>query len=182
MYPMVYDVFVCLFIMLMIGSMIAIIISVVIEIKDRKKAKVWEMPKLNVQLDEYAIEPTRAHKTDAGLDLKSPQDFTIYPGGSATIRTGVHIQLPPGTCGLLVAKSGLNVKKDITSTGLIDEGYTGEIVVKLQNNSGIAWTFNRGDKISQLVVLPVLYCETNIVESLEVVSERGNNGFGSSGR
>lgn len=135
---------------------------------------------MKIMLDDYGIIPTRAHKTDAGLDLKSPQDFMIFPGGSATIRTGVHIQLPPGTCGLLVAKSGLNVKKDITSTGLIDEGYTGEITVKLQNNSGTTWTFKRGDKISQLVVLPVFYEEIELVDKISGL-ERGNNGFGSTG-
>ena len=135
---------------------------------------------MKIMLDDYGIMPTRAHKTDAGLDLKSPQDFTIYPGNSATIRTGVHIQLPPGTCGLLVANSGLNVKKDITSTGLIDEGYTGEITVKLYNSSGTAWTFKRGDKISQLVILPVLYDDIEVVDEISG-SERGNNGFGSTG-
>lgn len=135
---------------------------------------------MKIMLDNYGIMPTRAHETDAGLDLKSPQDFTIYPGSSATIRTGVHVQLPPRTCGLLVAKSGLNMKKDITSTGLIDEGYTGEIIVKLQNSSETTWTFKRGDKISQLVVLPVLYEDIEIVDEISG-AERGNNGFGSTG-
>lgn len=135
---------------------------------------------MKIMLDDYAIMPTRAHATDAGIDLMSPFDFTVLPFGSRIIPTGVHVQLPHGTCGLLVSKSGLNVKKDITSTGLIDEGYTGEIVVKLQNSCHTAWTFKRGDKISQLVVLPVLYEEIEIVDEISG-SERGDNGFGSTG-
>lgn len=135
---------------------------------------------MKIMLDDYAIMPTRAHAIDAGIDLMSPFDFNILPFASRIIPTGVHVQLPHGTCGLLVAKSGLNVKKNITSTGLIDEGYTGEIVVKLQNNCHTTWTFKRGDKISQLVVLPVLYEEIEIVNEISG-SERGDNGFGSTG-
>ena len=106
----------------------------------------------------------------------------VPAGGSSVIRTRVHIQLPKHTAGLLVSKSGLNVAFGITSTGLIDEGYTGEIVVKLYNHSDTSHYVARGDKVSQLVVIPVLYEDVEIVDDLDGGTERGDNGFGSTGR
>lgn len=136
---------------------------------------------MEVMLDNGAYMPSRAHSTDAGLDLRTPKAVTVPAYGSTTVDTGVHVALPHGHAGLLVSKSGLNVKHDITSTGLIDEGYTGSIVVKLYNNSGEDYEAKEGDKITQLVVIPV------VCESLEQVSAfnttgRGDNGFGSTGR
>lgn len=136
---------------------------------------------MEIMLDTGAYMPSRAHGTDAGLDLRTPKAVTVPAYGSATINTGVHMALPHGCAGLLVSKSGLNIKYGITSTGLIDEGYTGSIVVKLYNNNGDDHEFEAGDKITQLVVIPVVY------EPLEQVSafnpsERGDDGFGSTGR
>lgn len=136
---------------------------------------------MKVKLDEGAYMPERAHSTDAGLDLKSPRDVTVPRNGSAVIRTGVHVQLPSGTAGLLVSKSGLNTKHGITSTGLIDEGYTGDIAVKLYNHGSEDYFVHRGDKISQLVVIPVCYEKLAETDDLGA-SERGDNGFGSTGR
>ena len=137
---------------------------------------------MKVSLDKGAYAPTRAHEQDAGWDLRAVKGQTIPPGGSAVFPTGVHIQLPEGTCGLLVSKSGLNVKHHITSTGLIDEGYTGEIVIILYNHGNEPYVVNDGDKISQLVILPVIRPEIEIVEKLDAGTERGDNGFGSSGK
>nr|UVM85707.1 MAG: dUTPase [Bacteriophage sp.] len=136
---------------------------------------------MEIMLDTGAYMPSWAHDTDAGLDLRTPQEVTVPAYGSATVDTGVHVALPHGCAGLLVSKSGLNVRHDITSTGLIDEGYTGSIVVKLYDHGGEDHEFEAGDKITQLVVIPV------VCESLEQVSsfnptERGDNGFGSTGR
>lgn len=136
---------------------------------------------MKIKLDSGAIAPTRAHDTDAGLDLYSPIEINIPSGWSRYINTGVHIQLPHGTAGLIVSKSGLNVKHGITSTGLIDEGYTGAIRVRLYNKSPEDYQIHIGDKISQLVVIPVLYEPVEIVDSIEG-GERGDNGFGSTGR
>lgn len=136
---------------------------------------------MKIKLDKGAIAPTRAHDTDAGLDLYSPIEINIPSGWSRNINTGVHIQLPHGTAGLIVSKSGLNVKHGITSTGLIDEGYTGAIRVRLYNKSPEDYQIHIGDKISQLVVIPVLYEPVEIVDSIEG-GERGDNGFGSTGR
>jgi len=139
---------------------------------------------MKIYLDDGAIMPTRAHETDAGLDLYSREGKYIYPGMSEVFDTGVHVELPERTCGLLVSKSGLNVKMDITSTGLIDEGYNGSIRVKLYNHGSQFRYIRRGDKISQLVIL--LYCvpEIEAVNDLQEFTEtdRGADGFGSTGR
>lgn len=136
---------------------------------------------MEIMLDNGAHMPSRAHDADAGLDLRTPIPVTVPAYGSVAVDTGVHVALPQGCAGLLVGKSGLNVSHDITSTGLIDEEYTGSIVVKLYNHGGEEYGFEAGDKITQLVVIPV------VREPLEQVSafnatERGDNGFGSTGR
>lgn len=136
---------------------------------------------MEIMLDDRAHIPSRGHGTDAGLDLRTPEAVTVPAYGSVTVDTGVHVALPHGCAGLLVSKSGLNVRHDITSTGLIDEEYTGSIVVKLYNHGGEDYRFETGDKVTQLVVIPV------VCEPLEQVSAfnrtaRGDNGFGSTGR
>lgn len=136
---------------------------------------------MKIKLDAGAYTPTRSHATDAGLDIKSRTTQVVPHGRSATFRTGVHVELPPNTAGIVIAKSGLNVLHDLTSTGLIDEGYTGEIIVKLYNHGERDYLVQAGDKISQLVVVPVLYEDIEIVNELSK-SERGNGGFGSTGR
>lgn len=137
---------------------------------------------MKIKLDEGAYCPTREHSTDAGLDLRAMETQIVCAKDSAVFRTGVHITLPRGTAGILISKSGLNVKHDLTSTGLIDEGYTGEIMVKLYNHGGYDYRVEKGDKISQLIVVPVLYESVEIVGELGEVTERGSAGFGSTGR
>ena len=124
---------------------------------------------------------TRAHPTDAGLDIRARNNGLVRAGHSCVFHTGVHVELPPGTGGFIVSKSGLNVNHNITSTGLIDEGYSGEIVVKLFNHGTEDYAVKAGDKISQMVVVPVLYEPVEIVDDLRA-GERGESGFGSSGR
>ena len=135
---------------------------------------------MKVKLDGARM-PVKAHDTDAGYDLFARDTKVVPARGSEVFDTGVHIELPPGTVGFLKSKSGLNIKHGITSEGVIDEGYTGSIAVKLYNNSGYDYKVNEGDKISQLVVLPVFRHEIEVVDSFSD-TERGNNGFGSSGR
>lgn len=136
---------------------------------------------MKIIIDEGAFLPTRAHETDAGLDLYAMEGQIVPAKESAIFNTGVHIELPPNTVGFVKSKSGLNIKHGITSEGVIDEGYTGSIVVKLYNHSGYDYKVNKGDKISQLVILPIVKPTLEVVESLEE-TDRGNNGFGSSGR
>ena len=100
--------------------------------------------------------------------------------GSAVFDTGVHIELPSGTVGLLKSKSGLNVKSSVLSEGVIDEGYTGSIVVKLYNHGGSPVYINPGQKISQLLIMPCFTPEITIVDEI-TGGERGEGGFGSTG-
>lgn len=144
-------------------------------------AFLFRMKAMKVLLDEGAFAPSRAHATDAGFDLRSIEDGLIPANGSHVFRTGVHVQLPPNTCGLLVSKSGLNVNHGIQNTGLIDEGYTGEILIKLYNLSTVDYQVHRGDKIAQFTVLPVLYEHIELVDRLDV-TDRGDGRCGSSGR
>lgn len=136
---------------------------------------------MKIMLEPWAIIPTRAHETDAGLDLYAPEKQIVPARESAVFDTGVHIQLPENTVGMLKSKSGLNVKHGLTSEGVIDVGHTGSITVKLYNNSGMDYIVERGDKISQLVILPIVVPSLEVVASLEETA-RGNGGFGSTGR
>ena len=136
---------------------------------------------MKIVLDNGAYMPTRAHDADAGLDLYATEEKIVPLKGSAIFDTGVHIELPPWTVGFLKSKSGLNVKHGITSEGVIDEGYTGSICVKLYNNTTQHYHVKKGDKISQLVILPIMKPELELVDSLGD-TDRGDNGFGSRGR
>jgi dUTP pyrophosphatase len=136
--------------------------------------------KMKVKLDEGAFMPIRAHEDDAGYDLRTPHRCVLHPHDDVIIDTGVHVQIPTGYVGFLKAKSGLNVKNNITGTGVIDSGYTGSIRVKLYNHGYTAHTFNKGDKLIQLVILPIITPELEQVLELEK-TDRGDNGFGSSG-
>lgn len=137
---------------------------------------------MKIKLDEGAFPPVREHDTDAGLDLRAKRSIRVPAHGSALIGTGVHVRLPKGTAGLLVSKSGLNTKHDLTSTGLIDEGYSGEIMVKLHNHGETSYQVQAKDKITQLVIIPVLYEPVELVDDLGETGERGDSGFGSTGR
>lgn len=136
---------------------------------------------MKIKLDEGAFMPTRAHEDDAGLDLYAMERKVIPAYGSEIFNTGVHIELPKGTVGMLKSKSGLNVKHGLTSEGVIDVGYTGSICVKLYNNSDLGYVVQKGDKISQLVIMPILRPTLEQVDSLEE-TDRGGGGFGSTGR
>ena len=143
--------------------------------------------KIKIKLDEGAKMPSRAHDTDAGLDIFARESQIVLAKSSVTLDTGVHIEIPKGYAGFLKSKSGLNVKHGITSEGVIDCGYTGSICVKLYNNSFTDYKVEAGDKISQLVILPIAHDFTlELVETEAELyggdTERGNGGFGSSGR
>ena len=136
---------------------------------------------MKIALDSGAYLPTRAHETDAGLDLYAMETQVVPAHDSVIFDTGVHVELPPYTVGMVKSKSGLNIKYGLTSEGVIDAGYTGSIKVKLYNHSDYDYTVNAGDKISQLVIMPILTPVLELVPELEA-TERGNNGFGSTGK
>ena len=138
---------------------------------------------MKVMLDAGAYMPERAHDLDAGYDLRMPDgldEVTLYGGSAVIIDTGVHMAIPKGYVGFIKSKSGLNVKNDLTATGVVDAGYTGSIVVKLYNHGRYIKKFHSGDKLTQIVVLPISTPDLELVDSLED-TERGANGFGSTG-
>lgn len=136
---------------------------------------------MKIKVDFGGYVPSRAHDTDAGMDLRTPVSVTVQAHGSVVVDTRTHVELPHGCAGLIVSKSGLNVMHGITSTGLIDEGFSGKILVRIYNHSGEDYAFHEGDKCAQLVVIPVRYEPVEIVDSING-GERGSAGFGSTGR
>jgi dUTP pyrophosphatase len=136
---------------------------------------------MKVVLDHGAKMPTRAHEWDAGLDLYAMHNAVIRPHERAMISTGCHFEIPQGTVGLLTSKSGLMAKQGLTSRGTIDCGYTGAVHVVLFNHSDKTVTIKKHEKISQMVIVPILTPELELVDSLEE-TERGSGGFGSTGK
>ena len=150
---------------------------------------------MKIKPDNGAWLPTRAHETDAGLDLYTPIDVTVPKCkaaiafgtkgeaqiGSSTIDTGVHVEVPKGYVGFIKSKSGLMVKHGLTADGTIDSGYTGAIHVKLFNHTNKDYHFKAGEKIAQLVILPIVTPDLELADELED-TDRGNGGFGSTGR
>lgn len=135
---------------------------------------------MKIVLEKGAYKPYKAHLEDAGFDLMARERQIVPAHGSTIFDTGVHIEIPQGLVGFLKSKSGLNIKHGITSEGVIDVGYTGSICVKLYNNTRIPYVVEKGDKISQLVILPIFSDELEVVDNLDETA-RGNNGFGLSG-
>ena len=135
--------------------------------------------KIKVVLDEGAKMPTRAHPHDAGLDLYSRVNAVLRPGMTAEFDTGVHVAIPKGYVGLLTSKSGL-MKKGVTSRGTIDADFTGSIQAILFHQGKEPVKIAKGQKITQLVICPIITPDPYVVDSLEE-TERGCGGFGSSG-
>lgn len=146
----------------------------------------WKGERMRIKLDDGAFLPERAHELDAGYDLRTPVAFTLPPAdemgdGCRVINTGVHVAIPGGYAGIIKSKSGLNFNHGITSDGLVDSGYVGAVHVKLYNHGSQWMPFNVGDKISQLVIVPIITPDLEVVDELEE-TERGENGFGSTGK
>lgn len=128
--------------------------------------------------------PVYAQPGDAGADLRSAEALVLEPGERALVATGVSFALPDGYVAFVVPRSGLAVKHGISivnSPGTIDAGYRGEIKVPLINlDPRVAFEIAPGDRIAQLIVMPVTRASFLLVDLLPV-SERGENGFGSTG-
>ena len=137
------------------------------------------------RLDERATLPSRAHASDAGLDLHALEAAVLAPGERAAIRTGVAVAIPAGHAGLVVPRSGLAARHGISvvnAPGLIDSDYRGELQVLLLNTDGTRpFTVEVGARIAQLVVIRVALAMPVEVEELSD-TVRGAGGFGSSGR
>ena len=128
-----------------------------------------------------AIIPHYAHPGDVGMDLFSAEDVVIAPGKRATISTGIAMEYPEGYCTLFWDKSGLASKNGITVlAGAIEYTYRGDYKVVLLNTSDKEYIVKKGDKIAQVLVMPIMTAETELVEELSE-SVRGADGFGSTG-
>lgn len=136
------------------------------------------------KIHEDAIIPNFAHPGDAGMDLFSVDKLVVNPTESALVPTGICIELPKDTEAQVRPRSGLALKHSVTvlnSPGTIDEGYRGEIKVVLINHGKSPFIIEKGDKIAQMVVKPIYDIDILEVEALDE-SERGEGGFGSTGR
>ena len=144
------------------------------------------MERLEVtKLRSEATVPTRAHPGDAGLDLCAVEPCDLAPGQRGTVSTGLAVAIPPGWAGLVVPRSGLARKHGVTvanAPGLIDAGYRGELQVLLVNLSNEAHRIEAGDRVAQLVCVPVGTGPAVVVEALPASDGRGDGGFGSTGR
>ena len=131
----------------------------------------------------HAELPTRAHPTDAGLDLAASETTHIAPGVVTLVPTGVAVAIPEGHVGILAARSSLAVKKAMTlanGVGVIDSDYRGEIKVPIIPLDGCHNLIQAGQKIAQLIIIPIALPTIEVVTELPD-SERGHGGFGSSG-
>lgn len=128
--------------------------------------------------------PKRANHTDAGADLYAVENYTLYPGDRIAIETGVSLAIPEGFYGQVAPRSGLAAKNGVmTMAGVIDAAYRGTIKVLLYNAStedSFPIRISTGDRIAQLIILPISLAEFSPVESLPDTA-RGGAGFGSSG-
>jgi dUTP pyrophosphatase len=138
---------------------------------------------ISVQLlDNNAKVPTKANPNDAGFDLYSVLDTVIPPKQRKTVRTGIAIQMPDHLAGLIWPRSGLSVKQGIdVLAGVVDSGYRGEIMVCLYNTSDEVVGINTGDRIAQIIFQEVPRVTMEVHDTLGS-SQRGDNGFGSSGK
>lgn len=122
----------------------------------------------------------------AGVDLRAyiENSITLQPGERALVSAGIYLEIPPGFFGIIAPRSGLAINEGLTvlnAPGIIDSDYRGEVKVILINHSKNPVVINRGDRIAQLIILPhvkVIFEEVNELS----VTERGQGGFGSSGR
>lgn len=133
-------------------------------------------------LSKDATLPSRTNPEDAGLDLSSSEEaFIIKAGEGRMIKTDVALALPPNTVGMICDRSSMGKKGLKVHGGIVDVPYRGEVRVILWNHSGSDVEIKKGDRIAQILVIPILLCTPKEVSELDETS-RGDKGFGSSGR
>ena len=137
------------------------------------------------KLREDAVIPTRGSEKAAGYDLYAaiPEDIYILPYTTMKIKTGLAMELPDNTFGAIFARSGLATKQGLrpaNCVGVCDSDYRGEYMVALHNDTDTVQVVVPGEKIAQLILLPFLPIEFNMVDELSE-TERGEDGFGSTG-
>ena len=136
---------------------------------------------MKFKVEEGGFPPVREHARDAGIDLRTPQRVLIRPHSFEHIDLKVRVEIPEGYVGLLTSKSGLMKNRGLKTTGTIDSGYSGTIGCTVFNHSAMISILEKGDKVTQLVVMP---CITDQVELVDEIyeGERGENGYGSTGK
>ena len=147
--------------------------------------------KIKVYKEKGVVVPSYATEGSAGLDLRANEDKLIMPGETQIVKTGLFIQLPAGYMFNIVSRSGLSTKGIVVGNafGVVDADYTGEICVIVRNtnqptkNNDNVFKISKGDRIAQGFALPIPKIEWEVVESKKdlTATERGDNGFGSSG-
>lgn len=135
-----------------------------------------------IEKDAYPIE--RAHFDDAGIDIRTPEEFILHAGEQRKINTGVSVRIPIGYFGKMESKSGLMVNHGVICMGgVIDSGFRGTIKVRMWNTSNEDYAFEKGDKLVQMVLVPTLLEIPELQNDLEASeSGRDASGFGSTGR
>lgn len=136
---------------------------------------------VRIKLGDRAVEPVQ-REGDSGADLYATHDVTVQPGCRERVRFGVHFEIPEGYGGFVVPRSGRSSEGFIVHTGTIDHAYRGEVCATLENLTiRDTWFVKRGDRVAQIVIMPVPRVTFEVVHELSD-TVRGANGFGSSGR
>ena len=139
---------------------------------------------MKISLIDPKCEPYKAHKMDAGYDLRSNnENFKLLPGAKIKVHTGVKVAIPPRHAGMIFPRSGLGTKFDVrlaNTVGIIDAEYRGEIVVWLVNNGNTEIEIKKYDRFCQLIIVNILIDNLRIVDELDKTT-RGEGGFGHTG-
>ncbi|OVE80062.1 hypothetical protein BVY02_01430 [bacterium J17] len=139
---------------------------------------------LNEEAKAKGVKFNTPRELDAGYDLPCAEDVSIEPGGFALISTGLHFQLPAHWLGLVKDRSSVALRGGVTSAGVIDAGYRGEVKVAMHNLAKESLEFKTGERVAQMIVIPHFPCsqtvEVDFAEDLDD-TERASGGFGSTG-
>jgi len=135
------------------------------------------------RLDQSAAIPTRGSEKSAGLDLYALEEDSVPARGQKGVRTGIALDIPDGHVGMIWPRSGLaaNYMIDVMA-GVVDSDYTGEIIVILRNHSDLPFKVYEGERVAQIVIQSYNKLEPVEVSDIKRASERGDSGFGSTGR
>ena len=145
-----------------------------------------KMAVAKIDKTEFFIAPERKHRTDAGLDLYIPYSFTLRGKATTIVNINLAVKIPHGYVGLILPRSSISCKGVHVCTGVVDEGFAGEIKVVVKNMDKRPKRFEQGFRIAQLVVVPCWFGDTEEVEHQDLINSsvgtRGTSGYGSTGK
>lgn len=162
---------------LAVATLILICINFILFIMDIKR-------KSEMKVVCKGEKPSYANKYAAGLDLSANEEVTINPGDIVDIKSKLAVEIPHRRFGMVVARSGLSYKRQIkliNDVGIIDEDYRGDIGIRLINEGKEPYTIKKGDRVAQMIIIPYEQPKLKFVDELDE-TQRGKNGFGSTGR